>query len=706
MPKTIRFVFGLHCHQPVGNFDQVFRQATEKSYRPFLQALERHPSVKVTLHYTGILLDWLKRNDPALIGLIRSLVARGQVEMMTGGFYEPILAVIPDADKLGQIRKQTAWLKQELGADARGLWLAERVWEPQLPAALRQAGVEFLTLDDSHFKASGVSGDALYGRYVTEELGQTVEVFPILEPLRYLIPFRPAQETIDFLASIATEDGSRVAVMADDGEKFGVWPDTYGWVFEQGWLEDFFSRLEANASWLKTTSFAEARAATAPLGRIYLPTASYTEMMEWALPAASAAKLEEAMAWVKRAGHAGDYGVFLRGGFWRNFFAKYDESNSMHKKMLDTGRRVEALQAKDPALAAAAREHLWAGQCNCAYWHGVFGGLYLNHLRSAIYRELVAADAMAHRALQGSLPFAGHRRLDFDADGREELILESDKLFVALDPARGGRLFELDDRDRAFNLGDTMTRRREAYHAKLLQSGGGEGSGDGVASIHDRVRVKEPGLEKLLVFDPGRRASLVDHFLPLDEPLEAFAQARSRELGDFWDGAYSAHAEGGSATLQRLGSVDGQSVHVSKSVAIKPGSAELSFLYRVENRSEKPLKARLGVEFNFGLLAGDAPDRYYKVAGAKLEGSRFNSFLELGPVSEAALVDEWLDLALTLRFAQKADLGGLPIETISQSEGGFERVYQNTLLLPRWSLDLAPGTSAGFEFTLSLEKAR
>jgi alpha-amylase len=227
-----------------------------------------------------------------------------------------------------------------------------------------------------------------------------------------------------------------------------------------------------------------------------------------------------------------------------------------------------------------------------------------------------------------------------------------------------------------------------------------------VASIHDRVRVKEPGLEKLLVFDPGRRASLVDHFLPLDEPLEAFAQARSRELGDFWDGAYSAHAEGGSATLQRLGSVDGQSVHVSKSVAIKPGSAELSFLYRVENRSEKPLKARLGVEFNFGLLAGDAPDRYYKVAGAKLEGSRFNSFLELGPVSEAALVDEWLDLALTLRFAQKADLGGLPIETISQSEGGFERVYQNTLLLPRWSLDLAPGTSAGFEFTLSLEKAR
>jgi alpha-amylase len=706
MPKTIRFVFGLHCHQPVGNFDHVFRQATDRSYRPFLQVLERHPGVKATLHYTGILLDWLKRNDPALLSLIRGLVARGQVEMMTGGFYEPILAVIPDADKVGQIRKQTAWLKQELGAEARGLWLAERVWEPQLPAALRQAGVEFLTVDDSHFKASGVSGDALYGRYVTEEQGQTVEVFPILEPLRYLIPFRPAQETIDFLASIATEDGSRVAVMADDGEKFGVWPDTYGWVFEQGWLESFFCLLEQNAGWLETCTFSGARAATQPLGRIYLPTASYTEMMEWALPAPAAAKLEEAVAWVKREGHAGDYGTFLRGGFWRNFFAKYEESNSLHKKMLDVSRRVEALAAKDAAAAAAAREHLWAGQCNCPYWHGVFGGLYLNHLRSAVYRELVAADTLAHRALMGGRPFAGHRQVDFDADGRQELILESDKLFLALDPQRGGRLFELDDRDRAFNLGDTMTRRREAYHAKLLQGSGSEGSGGGVASIHDRVRVKEQGLEKRLAFDPGRRVSLVDHFLPLDEPLEAFAQARSQELGDFWGGAYAAEAVGGSATLQRLGKVAGQSVLLSKTLGIQPGSSSLAIRYRVENRSDQPLKARLGVEFNFGLLAGDAPDRYYKVAGAKLEGSRFNSFLELGPVAEMALVDEWLDLALTLRFSQKADLGGLPIETISQSEGGFERVYQNTLLLPRWSLDLAPGAGAGFDFTLSLERAR
>jgi alpha-amylase len=493
--------------------------------------------------------------------------------------------------------------------------------------------------------------------------------------------------------------------MADDGEKFGVWPDTYGWVFEQGWLEDFFRQLEANADWLKTCSFAEARAATQPLGRIYLPTASYTEMMEWALPAASAAKLEEAMAWVKREGHAQDYGIFMRGGFWRNFFAKYEESNSLHKKMLDTSRRVEALAAVDPAAAMAAREHLWAGQCNCPYWHGVFGGLYLNHLRSAVYRELVAADALAHRALQGGKPFAGNRSVDFDADGQPELILESDKLFVALDPARGGRLFELDDRDRAFNLGDTMTRRFEAYHTKLLQGAGGQGQGGGVASIHDRVRVKEEGLEKRLIFDPGRRVSLIDHFLDSTEPLEVFAQAKSRERGDFWNSPYSAQAEAGRAVLQRLGRVDGQSVWLSKRISIQPGVSALEFSYRVENRSAQPLRARLGVEFNFGLLAGDAPDRYYRVGGVKLEGSRFNSQLELGPVAEVALVDEWLDLALTLRFAQKPDLGGLPIETISQSEGGFERVYQNTLLLPRWELDLAPGAGADFEFTLSLERA-
>jgi len=431
MPKTINFIFGLHCHQPVGNFDHVFREATEKSYKPFLEVAERHPSVKLTLHYTGILLEWLKANDPAVLAMIKKMVARGQVEMMTGGFYEPILAVIPDADKVGQIRKQTEWLKREFGANARGMWLAERVWEPHLPKVLREAGVEYLTVDDSHFKASGIMGEALTGRYVTEEQGATVEVFPILETLRYLTPFRAAHETIDYLRTLATEDGVRCAVVADDGEKYGSWPDTYDWVYRQGGLETFFTLLEQNADWIKACTFSEYRAKTRPFGRAYLPTASYTEMGEWAQPAPAVAALEEAMAWMKQAGKWDAYGTFLRGGYWRNFMAKYEESNGLHKKMLHTSRRVASLKAADAAVAAKAQDHLWQGQCNCPYWHGVFGGLYLNHLRTALYECIIAADN-AMDALEGrGTDYVTVQQTDFDGDGNAECILENSAMAKA-----------------------------------------------------------------------------------------------------------------------------------------------------------------------------------------------------------------------------------------------------------------------------------
>ena len=92
-----------------------------------LELLERHPSIKLALHYTGSLRDWLAVNQSTFLARVRALVARGQIEVMTGGYYEPILAAIPDVDKRGQIEKLTYAVKSDFGYDARGMWLAERV---------------------------------------------------------------------------------------------------------------------------------------------------------------------------------------------------------------------------------------------------------------------------------------------------------------------------------------------------------------------------------------------------------------------------------------------------------------------------------------------------------------------------------------------------------------------------------------------------
>ncbi|NLT42797.1 MAG: alpha-amylase, partial [Anaerolineae bacterium] len=93
----------LHNHQPVGNLPEVFRQTYDSAYLPMVDLLERHPTVRAALHYTGPLLEWLQQEEPSFLMRLEALQASGQVEIMGGALYEPILAVIPDADKQGQL---------------------------------------------------------------------------------------------------------------------------------------------------------------------------------------------------------------------------------------------------------------------------------------------------------------------------------------------------------------------------------------------------------------------------------------------------------------------------------------------------------------------------------------------------------------------------------------------------------------------------
>src|SRR5580658_5243226 len=332
--KKVTFIFGVHNHQPVGNFGQVFEELFQKSYEPFAHILHRHPRVKCTFHITGPLLEWIELNRPAYFRLLREMADRGQIEFFTGGMYEPILSVLPDRDKAGQIAMLTDYLKHKFKADAKGMWTAERVWEPHLTKNLAEAGVKYIVMDDAHLKAAGLKEEETFGYYLMEEQGHTTGVFPISEKMRYMVPFRAVEESLQYLQSVATEEGDRCVVLMDDGEKFGGWPDTFKWVYEEGWLERFFTALEENASWLNLATFAEYAARQAPKGLLSLPTGSYTEMGEWALPAAAAEEFEHIRHEVRDRGEMPRYERYLKGGFWRNFFTKYSESSHMHKKLL------------------------------------------------------------------------------------------------------------------------------------------------------------------------------------------------------------------------------------------------------------------------------------------------------------------------------------------------------------------------------------
>src|SRR5438876_357211 len=372
----VQFVFGVHFHQLVGNFDHVFAEHLRDVYRPLVERLTEQRFLPFALHISGPLLEWLEAHDAAYLDLIGGLAADGHVELLLAGFYEPVLASLTRPDRLEQIGWMRAAIQRRFGVEATGLWLTERVWEPDLAADLAEAGVRYLLVDDRHFLVSGFERDRLHAPFLTESGGKRVALFPIDERLRYLIPFRPPAEISAYLRELRNA-GRPLAVFVDDGEKFGGWPGTKDWVYTRGWLAQFCDAIAAlvAAGEVRLTTPGAALREVASAGLAYLPTASYREMETWALPAHAVRRLAALERDLGEERVAGPDGAFLRGGHWRNFLVKYPEANRMHKKML----ALSAL-CRERGDPPAARRAIGRAQCNDAYWHGVFGGLYLPHL--------------------------------------------------------------------------------------------------------------------------------------------------------------------------------------------------------------------------------------------------------------------------------------------------------------------------------------
>jgi len=708
MPPRIRLILALHNHQPVGNFDHVFQQAFEDSYNPFLDVFSRYESLKISLHISGSLMEWLQANQPAYIDRLAELVDQGRIEIIGGAFFEPILAMIPSRDRIGQIRSYTRWLQNRLGATVRGMWIPERVWEQSFTGDLVDAGIEYTVLDDFHFKAAGLTDSQLTGHFITEDQGKSLSVFPGSERLRYTIPFAAPEQTLEYLAKIAEGHPNSIAVFGDDGEKFGTWPETKKYVYDDGWLVRFFDALTRNQDWIHVTTLAEAFDNVPPAGKIYLPDCSYREMTEWALPADQLVEYERIAHQMREHPEWQVLKRFMRGGFWRNFKVKYPEADEMYCRMMIVSRRLQEMI--DLGLSGEtierARIELYRAQCNCAYWHGAFGGLYLPHLRNAVYKHLISADNLLEKAAGRPETWIEAAADDFNFDARQEVRLSNDKLVALITPSLGGHLVELDDRKIQLNLLATLARRPEAYHRKVLAGAGA--NSDQVASIHDRVVFKQPDLDKRLQYEDHPRKSLIDLFYDNEATLEAVLSGNAAQQGDFLNSAYEARIRRNPDRIQvqlsRDGLAGGAPVRITKGLTLDAGSSTLQVAYLLENLPKNhPL--HFAVEFNFAGLPAGAEDRYF----SDLDGNRLGHLgtrLDLADAFGLSLTDEWQGIDVGLKMSRKTWFWTFPVETVSQSEGGFELVHQSVAVLPHWIVEADKEGRWSVTMQLSLDTSR
>ncbi|MDR0823396.1 MAG: DUF1926 domain-containing protein [Endomicrobium sp.] len=673
----IKFVFCVHNHQPIGNFGWVFDNAYKAAYEPLLDIMSKHPKIKWCMHSSGMLWEYFTKERPKYIKQIKHLINIGSLEILSGGYYEPILSAIPDNDKIGQIKKMNSYLRNKFNIHSvNGMWMAERVWEPSLAKPIAQSGIKYTVLDDTHFGSSGMDIEKLDGYYTTEEQGFAVNVFPISKRLRYLIPYCSVDECINYFKSIHNPDKDTVIVFADDGEKFGLWSGSQKLVYQDEWLDKFFTAIEENSDIIETATFSEILESAKPSGKVYLPCASYFEMSKWVLPSDIQKVFEAA---IERQKDDAQTLLFMRGGFWRGFLSKYEEAGNMRNKMLYISKKINAYIENKKNLSQEILEYLYAGQCNCAYWHGSFGGLYFPHLRNAVYNMLIRAEEIYNESIIIMNQWTCN---DINCDMTDEYLYESKNQNIYV-KTEGGSIFEWDIFKIKRNFADTLTRRYEPYH-EILKNNLNNLILSDLPESQDpsnsyKIKTREFGLEKFLVYDKYQRSSLLDHFFDANIKREDFEFADFAEKGDFINSQYSAESKGAKITLYRDGKAGGADFSVKKTII--PKNDGYCVEYQVKNISSKKTDICFSPEQVFAFSCRTDSD----IVDAK----NVNSWTRF---------DENLGAGIEVKFSKSCDLFSCPIETVAYSEGVFERIFQGTALIPLFKASLKPSESLEFSF--------
>ena len=682
--KQTALLLGLHCHQPVDNFHHVLNEAIEKSYHPFFEVASAYKDFKFSVHYSGWLLEYIKEKSPKTFTLMQTLSDNGQIEFLTGGFYEPILAAISSKDRIAQINKLSTFIEENFNQSPKGLWLTERVWDSVIIKDLASCGVEYVVVDDYHFISSGFDKDKLNGYFLTEDEGISLKIFPINKELRYTMPFAKPDVVCDYLESISDDEMS-AGVIFDDGEKFGIWPKTHEWVYEKGWLKEFIEKSLASDA-IKPMLYKEYLAVTKPISLAYLPITSYFEMGEWSLKGSDTNKIEALKNSVAEHFDSDISEKFVKGSVWKNFLIKYYEANKIHKRTIALSNdRIENAEYHDS---------LYKAQTNDVLWHGVFGGTYLPNLRDNAYRFIIDCENIKYFKQT-------HTEVkDINIDGYDEVKCISENLITLFDTKLGGQMIEFDIRDRSFNLCNTMSRYYEAYHDKVINCEEKiednsakeieeEVSEDAIATIHGGDGVDLHHYKEILKHDWYTKNSFIDHIVDNKLSLEDFAASTFSEYGDFVNQPYRlSTAKNQKVSLYREGGIYKQEHKTATTLKKNFHITAESILCDISVKSETVENLSYLQEHNF---------HFANLKDIMINNHPFSENLLIQGSDTITIVDAYTQKRLTISLSQVSDIYVSKLDTLSQSEAGFDLTNQGL------SLGFLTALSSDFTFSSTIE---
>jgi alpha-amylase len=652
--KKVRLVFGTYNSVPLGSADDELERVYQTELKPFLTTAYASPEILLVLYYSGILLEWLEEHHPEFIMLLVDMASRKQVELLGGGYYDPVFTIIPGADRIGQIEYLTTYLRKRFGRRPRGSWITCGVWEPSLATAMRNSGIDYVFLDEALFPSDGMYEAEKCVPCITEDQGKTVTVFPLTTSLSRRIPADAPETVMEGILEYAARKKDHIVSLILPSRAFSVSPRTEtGTMPGAEWLESFIGLLDEKRERVET--FQPARFAKTPtkMRKLYFPGTGTNGV--------------------------GSYGD---GGF-RGNLVRFHTSNLLYSKMIYACALVNQMRG-DKYRKRTAKEMIWKGQNHFPYWDAEGQGIRSNQTRKTAYSSLIEAERMTREKgiFKPSIVAA-----DFDMDGLQEYLFQGDDL-NAYTHRSGGILFEVDYIPKLWNYLDV-------YKERSPQRGNGE---------------ERQG--KTVEWYPG--GAFIDHFLPRDCAPSAFRDGSYQELGDFINREYeivNADKDRHTILFSAMGKlhIGNQCYAVSLEKRYAFSASGVTMILKIVNAGEKRFTCSYGSEIN--LSFGGADSDFFQIFSNDNDVRKDLSLSEgrMDGIQNLMVDDKRNHLHISLQADKLSEVwvSNRPAAPGNDENSvGTAASYQGTCFLFKWEISLDRKEEWGTSLSLSFAKKR
>lgn len=540
---SIYISFNLKSVSTCMESNEILDKNYQAVYKPIVKFLYTHPDFPFSFSLSGNQIRFFKKRKNELITIFRELVERKQVEVLGGGYYDPVLPLLYPVDRNGQIDMLSAEIRQTVGKRPRGISLFGDCWDSSLVNNIHTCGIEYVLLESTLIP----DNKRKFLPIIMSDLNKSVDIFPYYDgliptnditPEDFLLNIEKSVEKIERKDNYFQLDVDRIVCINLTHEKIIE-------LTSSKWFDKLAQYIENNPdSRIKFTTLTEYKKNIKVKVPAYIPAGINGSVAKWI-----------DRAYTESTKPKNQYTVY-------DFMDTYRLSHELYNRIMYISMLVNQYK-NDKMRKKAAREKLWEAQNGTGLLCSDKGAFANSKYRQQSYKSLMEAEKILREDGKFKETVTC---FDYNSDGLNEYVCRMERYFAYISLISGA-VQELDYIKNTGNYADNLSR----------------------VSEYDGVD------------DNYQRGIFIDHFFT-EEQLAKYIENEPAGDGVFSRIQFTvlkysqAHHE---IVLfaRAIWKPTGQKIYLRKKYIIN--STGMYVQYVIRNESNKRLSAKFAVESNF-----------------------------------------------------------------------------------------------------------